>query len=208
MTQTLYSNLGTGTDVYSCCTGWTISGTGTLGTSFTTANEFQVVQSGNPIQIDVAVGYVTGVNSFYLDVDADNGGQPGAVLASFTNLSSSTNFGYCCGLISIFGIGGLSLNTGTNYWMVLGPTDSSATTWGAWNFSNSAMGLDAYSTDGGKSWINNGNQPQGAFDILTGCALGNQSPDCGPPVPEPGSVLLFGSGILGLVGVLRGKLNL
>ena len=29
---------------------------------------------------------------------------------------------------------------------------------------------------------------------------------CGPPVPEPGSILLFGSGILGLVGLLRSKL--
>ena len=66
MADTLYSNLGTGTDVYYCCEGWTISGTGTIGASFTAANEFQVVQSGNPIQIDVAVGYVTGVNSFYL----------------------------------------------------------------------------------------------------------------------------------------------
>ena len=198
MAGTLYSNLGTGTDVYNCCQGWTISGMGTLSTSFTAANEFQVTQSGNPIQIDVAVGYVAGVNSFYLDIDADNGGQPGAVLASFGNLSSSTNYGDCCGLISIFGIAGLSLSTGTNYWMVLGPTNTISTTWGAWNFSNSAVGLDDYSTDGGKSWFSNGIQPQGAFDIVAGC--------CGT-TPEPGSVLLFGSGVAGLAGWLR-KLNL
>ncbi len=201
----LYSNLGTGTSVYNCCSGWTISGTGSIGTSFTTANEFQVTYSGNPIEIDVAVAYVEGVNSFYLNIDADNGGQPGAVLASFTNLPSSQNFGGCCGLISIFGISGLSLNTGTNYWMVLGPTDTSSTTWGAWNFSNSAMGLDEYSTDGGNTWINNGNQPQGAFEIIAGCSVGNNSPDCGPPTPEPSSFLLLGSGI-GLAGVLRRKL--
>jgi PEP-CTERM motif len=30
---------------------------------------------------------------------------------------------------------------------------------------------------------------------------------CGPPVPEPSSILLFGSGILGLVGILRRKLG-
>ena len=31
--------------------------------------------------------------------------------------------------------------------------------------------------------------------------------NCGPPVPEPSSILLFGSGILGLAGVLRRKLT-
>jgi hypothetical protein len=31
--------------------------------------------------------------------------------------------------------------------------------------------------------------------------------NCGPPVPEPSSILLFGSGVLGIVGVLRRKLG-
>jgi hypothetical protein len=45
-----------------------------------------------------------------------------------------------------------------------------------------------------------GSIPSEAF-TLVGC-----SGDCGP-VPEPNSILLFGSGILGLAGVLRRKLN-
>ena len=36
--------------------------------------------------------------------------------------------------------------------------------------------------------------------------LGGCGGDCGPPVPEPNSILLFGSGILGLGGVLRRRL--
>jgi len=52
--DTLYSNLGTGSDVYNCCSGWTVSGTGTLGTSFTAANEFTAMASGNISQIDIA----------------------------------------------------------------------------------------------------------------------------------------------------------
>ena len=42
------------------------------------------------------------------------------------------------------------------------------------------------------------------------CGVGGESftiPCCGPPVPEPSSILLFGSGILGIAGILRRKLN-
>jgi len=195
--QTLYSNLGSGNDVYQCCSGWTISGTG-IGTSFTSANQFMVTASGNVGQIDVGVGLVEGTNSFYVDIDADNAGQPGAVLASFPGLSSSETFGQCCGLVTISNISGLSLSTGTKYWMVIGPTNTASSTWEAWNFSNSATGIDDYSEDGGKTWNTNGVQPQGAFDILGG----------GGTTPEPASLLLFGTGLVGVFGAFRRKMKL
>ncbi len=198
MADTLYSNLGTGTDVYNCCSGWTISGTGFLGVSFIAANEFQVTTGGWVFEIDVAVGYVVGDNSFYLQIAADNGGQPGAVLASFTGLSSTTLYGSCCGLVSTGVVSGLVLNTGTNYWLVIGPTSTSSTTWEAWNFSNSATGNDDYSNDGGYSWVKNGNQPQGAFQILSGC--------CGT-TPEPTSLLLFGTGLAAALGAIRRQMK-
>ena len=43
-----------------------------------------------------------------------------------------------------------------------------------------------------------GTIPSEAFTI-------NSTPP--PPVPEPGGILLFGSGIVALAGVLRGKLH-
>ncbi len=54
-----------------------------------------------------------------------------------------------------------------------------------------------------------GSIPSEAFTITgcEGCGCGIPSPDCGPPVPEPSSILLFGSGMLGLLGILRRKLN-
>ncbi len=201
MADTLYSNFGSGNSVYNCCTGWTVSGTGTIGTSFISANEFQVTAGGSVGEIDVAVGLVVGPDSFYLDIDADNNGTPGAVLASFSNLNSNgNNFGSCCAFTSITGISGLNLSTGTNYWMVIGPSSTTSATWEAWNFSNSATGTDEYSTDGGKTWNSNGSQPQGAFQILSGGGGTGTT-------PEPTSLLLFGSGVLGVIGVFRRKMK-
>src|ERR1035441_5104747 len=54
-----------------------------------------------------------------------------------------------------------------------------------------------------------GSIPSEAF-TLSGCngciCFADGSPSCGPPVPEPSSLILYGSGILGLAGILRRSL--
>jgi hypothetical protein len=154
---TFFNTLGSPGNVYRLGAGWIVSGTGAPVGSFTAANEFQPAYSGNVSQIDVAVSYVSGVNSFYVPLNTDNAGQPDTMLASWGNLSSTTNLGSCGGLVSISGISGLSLTAGSNYWIVIGPTSPNSTTWEAWNLNSTGlMGLDAYSNDGGGTWIENG----------------------------------------------------
>ena len=46
-----------------------------------------------------------------------------------------------------------------------------------------------------------GSIPSEAFEITGRCKF-----NCEPPTPEPGSILLFSSGALGLAGVLRRKM--
>ncbi len=193
--STLFSNLGPPGDLYYCCEGWTISGTGTLGFSQSIAEQFQVTTSGNVSQIDAGVGWVTGTNAFNVILAADNNGQPGTALGSWSNLSSPQAFGGCCGLITISGISGIHLTTGTNYWLIVEPTSLGSTLWGAWNFSNSAFGQLDYSTDVGQSWLNGGFTNQSAFDILGGTG----------GVPEPASLFLLGTGLIGIGRMVRRK---
>ncbi len=108
----VYSNLGPPGNVYQCCTAWTVSGTGTLGISFTAANLFTAMASGVVAEIDLGVGYVTGLNSFYVAIFTDNGGLPETQLWREDNLSSDQSFGGCCGLIRV-NVFGLTLTAGT-----------------------------------------------------------------------------------------------
>jgi hypothetical protein len=198
--QTYFTDLGPMGNEYQAGTGWTISGTGTVGTSFTAANLFTSLATGSVSQIDLAVGYVTGTNTFYASIFTDNNGLPGSQLWRQDNLSSNQQFGGCCGLVTITGISGLSLTAGQSYFVVLGPENLSDTTWEAFNWNNQGVnGLDLYSTDGGQTWNSNGTgNPLGAFDILGSSGQGT--------VPEPSSLLLLGTGLVGAFGTLRKKI--
>ncbi len=196
---TFFTDLGPQGDVYNSSTGWTVSGSGLIGESFTAANLFTSLASGSVSQIDLAVGYAGGTNTFYASIWTDNGGLPGTQLYRVDDLSSSQTFGGCCGLVTITGINGLDLTAGQQYFVVLGPENLSDTTFEAFNWNNQGVnGLDLYSTNGGTNWNSNGTgNPLGAFDILGG----SQS-----TVPEPSSLLLLGTGLVGAFGTLRKKL--
>jgi hypothetical protein len=203
--QTFFSDLGTGSNVYNCCDGWTMGGTGTLGSYVYDANEFMAGATGNISQIDIGLGYVTGENSFFVALYSSNNNLPGNLLGQWNDLSSSTTFGQCCGLVSITGITGISLTAGQDYFLVIGPENTNSTLWAAWNVNStnqSGLLLQAGSgcAEGGAAgcnWNSYSNSTLGAFDVLG---------STGQTVPEPSSLLLLGTGLVGAFGTIRRKL--
>ncbi len=165
-TVNLFTDLGPPSDPYNCCSGWTVAGSGSIGTSFVQANAFTVSGSGTfaVTQIDLGVNPIIDPNTFQSVIYTDAGGVPGIPVGNTCFSFSGVAYP---GLVTVPGITNVSLLGGRSYFMILGPLNLTDNTFGSWNFNNqNVYGLDLYSTDGGTTWNGKGTTARlGAMDI-------------------------------------------
>lgn len=201
----LFSDLGTGSDVYNTGglpapngMGWGICGSaadGCSGLSAITAQLFTVAGTGSlPVtQIDLAVSNDnSSLNTFYASSWTDDGGVPGAEVAGAHWSLSTTNTGTCCSLVSVTDISGVDVTGGSQYFMVLGPLSLGDASINTLHYAFSGVtGFADGSTNGGSSWIPGFEVPLGAFDVLN--------------TPEPNTMVLLCLGLAGLAAAQCAK---
>ena len=180
-----------------------------LGSFQDISNGFVAANSGSPGGLEWGEWSVGAPTSFSYELGSaafgtDLGSGTVAQNAGNSTFLFTNGFGY--GVYDAkASITSAAMTAGNTYWLsISNATDASNDGTQGWDIPNGGSGGPAI-CNFRQSGTNFGNCGLGGESFtLSGCGAG---PDCGPPVPEPGSILLFGSGIVGLAGVVRRKLN-
>jgi hypothetical protein len=125
-----FSNVGPGGSFSS--TAWCVSGATSPCGRFDEAMPFFPSVSGLVTQIYVGLVNVSGTNAALVQLAQDNGGVPGAILAS-GGIAGSPHIGATCCVGSISVSPSVPIGYGHRYWIIVRPAASN--TYSGWNWS-------------------------------------------------------------------------
>ena len=152
------------------------------------------------IEIALSSGFGSATDPLTVALRSSGSGAPGAILESFiVGAGAGGALGTLNSPILLMSTLFPLLTSGNQYWLTVQAPSTSAY---AWNFNNTgANAAHAISTDDGNNWDVFASTffTPGAFQID-----GNPTTDT-PPVPEPASLMLLGSGLIGAAVSRRRK---
>jgi hypothetical protein len=172
------------------------------GFNFTSYDNFTLGSATTITSVGWTGGYYNpqspgSITSWTVGFYADNAGQPGALITSFgiSGNGGETSVGFDLLGDPVYEYGAaisFAASAGTQYWLSVVPSTAFPPQWG-WTTS---------STGDGKSYTDDflGNRFQNSTDLAFSLykTVGT---------PEPGSLMLLGTGIIGIAGVIRRKLG-
>jgi PEP-CTERM motif len=193
----LFSNFAS-SPLYDLNTGNTV-GNGFDGNNYAEGETFTPTADAIFTSVQIGLGCAfTCSDSYVVALTADNKDAPGSVIESFTlDGTLLPVFGGNATPVTVNSILNPTLSSGTFYWITVA-TDLNNSM--AWNLNTTGDSNDqAQSSDGGSTWFSPSGNTPGAFEV-DGTLAG---------VPEPGSALLIGAGLLATyaLGRRRSRLN-
>ena len=135
---TIYSDLGTGTNVYLPNIGWSVTGPEVAGGKVDSATPFAPKRNFNLVLIKVAVLTASGTNGVTLSLNHDSSGAPGTAIKTW-NLVNLPPFPGCCKLDLARLKKTVRVKKGVQYWLVASTDKATQDASDSWNMNSRSI---------------------------------------------------------------------
>jgi hypothetical protein len=135
---TIYSDLGTGANVYLPNIGWSVTGPEVVGGKVDSATPFSPKRNFNLVLIKVAILTASGANGVTLSLNHDSSGAPGTAIKTW-NLVNLPQFPGCCKLDLARLKKTVNGKKGAQYWLVASTDKATQDASDSWNMNSRSI---------------------------------------------------------------------